>query len=147
MERKMTIWPLISGFFGGVIGWLFTTVLAQPFQRFVLLRQDAALALAEFEDRPWIGNPEAAPPTNEWLDRRSSAFEKAGVALVAFATSNSFVTRLLYHRFIGRYRCYVRNAGENLRSLAASHPGTQASSHFRDSAIKALRIGSGMATK
>jgi hypothetical protein len=141
----MTVWPLITGFAGGVIAWVFTTALAQPFQRFILLRQEAALALAEFEDMPWINNPEATPPTKEWLDKRRAVYDKAGVALVAFAISNSFVTRLLYNRVLGRYRCYVRSAGSSLRTLAESYPGTQASDQLHKSVVSSLRIASGLA--
>lgn len=142
----MNIWSLITGFAGGVIAWLFTTTLAQPFQRFIELRREAALALVEFEDRLWIGNPEAKAPTEDWLEKRSSAYDKAGTALIAFAISNSFLTRFLYHRLLGRYRCYVRAAGENLRVLAAAYPGTAASSAYHDNILRELRIATGVAT-
>jgi hypothetical protein len=143
----MTLWPLITGFVGGVIAWLFTTALAQPFQRFLTLRQEAAFALAEFEDRAWIGNPEAKPPTNDWLDKRLAAYDKAGTALVAFASSNSFVTRLLHHPVAGPYRCYVRAAGEGLRVLAATYPGTQAALTYRELVAGQLRITNGLARR
>ena len=131
----MNIWSLITGFAGGVIAWLFTTTLTQPFQRFIELRREAALALTEFEDRLWIGNPEAKPPTEDWLEKRFSAYDKAGTALIAFAISNSFLTRFLHHSLLGRYRCYVRAAGENLRVLAAAYPGTPVSTAHHDNIV------------
>jgi len=142
----MNIWSLITGFAGGVIAWLFTTTLTQPFQRFIELRREAALALTEFEDRLWIGNPEAKPPTEDWLEKRFSAYDKAGTALIAFAISNSFLTRFLHHSLLGRYRCYVRAAGENLRVLAAAYPGTPVSTAHHDNIVRELRIATGMAT-
>jgi hypothetical protein len=143
----MTLWGILSGFVGGLIAWVVTTTLAQPFQRFLQLRQEAAIAIAQFEDRPWIGNPEAKPPTNEWLDERLAVYDKAGTALVAFAISNSFVTRALYHPFLGGYRCYVQAAGDSLRNLGASHPGTPASRHFLEALISELKIGSVIAVR
>lgn len=105
------------------MGWLVTTTLAQPFQRFLQLRQDAALSLAEYEhSRLWTGNPEEEPPTKEWLEKRSIAYDKAGTALVAFTLSNSIISRLLYNKLLGPYRCYVRSAGEGLRTLALALP-------------------------
>jgi hypothetical protein len=143
----MTLLGILSGFVGGLIAWLVTTTLAQPFQRFLQLRQEAATAISQFEDRPWVGNPEAEPPTNEWLAERLTAYDKAGTALVAFATSNSFVTRALYHPFLVGYRCYVRAAGDSLRNLGASPPGSPASRHFLQALISALKIGSVVAVR
>ena len=136
----MTFWPLITGFIGGVMAWFLTTTVAQPFQRFLALRQEAALALVDFEDRGWIGNPDAKPPTEKWLEARLTAYDKAGTNLVAFAISNSFITGLLYHPILGRYRCYIRASGENLRVLAATYPGTQTSATYHDNVVRELRI-------
>lgn len=137
----MTLWSLILGFVGGVIGWLFTTSLAQPFQKFIQLRQDVALALAEFEhSRLWIGDPDEESPTKDWLEKRQSSYEKAGVALVAFTISNSFVTRLLLSRWLGPHRCYVRSAGDYLRNLARMTPGTQTSHHIHEAVMRQLRL-------
>ena len=142
----MTVWPLITGFIGGVMAWFLTTTLAQPFQRFLTLRQEAAFALVDFEDRAWIGNPEAKPPTEEWREKRFNAYDKAGTNLVAFAISNSFITRLLHHPILGRYRCYIRASGENLRVLAATYPGTPISAAYHDNVVRELRIVTGPAT-
>jgi hypothetical protein len=139
----MTFWPLITGFIGGVMAWFLTTTIAQPFQRFLVLRQEAALALVDFEDRGWIKNPDAKPPSEKWLEARLNAYDKAGTNLVAFAISNSFITRLLYHPILGRYRCYIRASGENLRVLAATYPGTQISATYQDIVVKELRIVTG----
>nr|WP_166295484.1 hypothetical protein [Bradyrhizobium sp. 2S1]MCK7670074.1 hypothetical protein [Bradyrhizobium sp. 2S1] len=137
------LWPLISGFAGGVIGWLFTTALAQPFQKFIQLRQDVATALAEFEhSRLWTGNPEEEPPTREWLEKRQIAYEKAGAALVAYSISNSFFTQLLLSRWLGSRRCYVRSAGDYLRNLARMTPGSQTSEKIHGAVMRQLRLAS-----
>src|SRR5260370_26937988 len=59
---------------------------------------------------------------------------------------NSFLTRFLHHSLLGRYRCYVRAAGENLRVLAAAYPGTPTSTAYHDNIVKELRIVTGIAT-
>ncbi|SCB39514.1 hypothetical protein GA0061099_1006163 [Bradyrhizobium yuanmingense] len=138
----MTIWSLIIGFVGGVIAWVFTTGLAQPFQKFIQLRQDVASALAEFEhSRLWTGDPDEEPPPKEWLEKRQSSYERAGVALVAFSISNSFFTGLLHNRCLGSHRCYVRSAGDYLRNLARMSPGTQ-SQQIHEAVMRQLRLAS-----
>jgi hypothetical protein len=89
------VWALLSGFVGGIIAWIVTTAIGQPLQRFFQLRQQAALVLAEYDDRLWINNPEAEPPSNDRFKERSEAFDKVGSELVAFADSNTFVARSL----------------------------------------------------
>jgi hypothetical protein len=125
---------------GGVAAWLITTALGQPLQRFFQLRQQAALVLAKYDDRPWIGNPEAKPPDNDWLKERREAYDKVGSELVAFADSNTFVARALHHKLLGRYRCYVRSAGESLRTLGEAYPGTESWDHLRRHALSGLKI-------
>jgi hypothetical protein len=143
----MTLWSLVTGFVGGVCAWFLTTAVAQPFQRFITLRQEAAVALVDFEDRLWIGNPEAKPPTQEWLAQRLNAYDRVGTNLVAFAASNSFITRLLYQPILGRYRCYVSAAGENLRILAATYPGTQIAAAYHENVVRELHIVTGPAAR
>jgi hypothetical protein len=136
----MTLWGIFSGFVGGFIAWIMTTILGLPLQRFLQLRQEAAVVLAQFEDRLWIGNAEAKPPADEWLDKRREVYDKAGTALLAFANTNLIVTRALRRRWLGRYRCNIRTAGEKLRLLAETYPGTQASDQTYRSALSALAI-------
>jgi hypothetical protein len=93
--RALKVWALLSGFVGGFIAWIITTAVGQPLQRFVQLRQQAAFVLAKYDDQPWIGNPEAKPPSNDWLVERTEAFDKAGSELVAFADSNTFIAHNL----------------------------------------------------
>lgn len=134
------MWGLFSGFIGGIVAWSVTTILGQPLHRFFQLRQQAALAIAQYDDRAWIGNPEAKPPDNDWLKERREAYDKVGSELIAFADSNTFVTRALHHKILGRYRCYVRNAGNNLRTLGEAYPGTDAWDRLRRSALSGLKI-------
>jgi hypothetical protein len=136
----MTIWGILSGFVGGIVAWIVTTILGQPLQRFLQLRQEAAAAVAQFEDRAWIGNPEAKPPSNEWLDKRREAYDKAGTSLLAFANTNLFVTRALRQRPLGRYRCNIRSAAECLRTLAEAYPGTQSSTQLHRAVLSGLAI-------
>jgi len=96
--------------------------------------------VAQYDHRPWIYNPEAKPPDNEWLTERRLAFDKVGSELVAFANSNILVTRLLRQKGLWRYRCYVRSAGENLRTLAEAYPGTQSWNALHESVVSNLKI-------
>jgi hypothetical protein len=135
----MMLWGVFSGFLGGVVAWIVTTILGQPLQRFLQLRQEAVAAVTLFEQRVWIGNPEAKPPTADWLEKRREAYDdKAGTALLTFANTNLFITRTL--RQLGRYRCNVRSAGENLRTLAKAYPGTQASDGLYRTVLSGLAI-------
>jgi hypothetical protein len=136
----MTAWGLFAGFIGGFVAWIVTTSLGQPLQRFIQIRQEAAFVIAEFDDRAWIGNPDAVPPDNNWLNKRREAYDKEGTALIAFADSNLFVTRLLRLKILGRYRCYIRSAGHSLRTLGAAYPGTQANDQLRQSVLSGLKI-------
>lgn len=131
---------LLLGFVGGFTAWIATTFLAQPLQRFFQLRQEAALVLAKYDNQPWIGNPEAKPPDNNWLEERRIAYDKVGSELVAFADSNTFVARALHRKILGPYRCYVRNAGEELRTLGAAYPGTESWDRLRRNVRSALKI-------
>lgn len=134
------MWPLIFGFIGGVAAWTFTTILGRPIQHFIQLRQHAALTLARYDDLPWIGNPEAKPPENDWLNERREAYDKIGSELVAFADANTFLTRQLHHRALRQYRMFIRSGGNQLRTLGATYPGTESWDRIRKSAKSALRI-------
>ena len=134
------MWPLFSGFTGGILAWIFATILGRPIQRYIQLRQEAALILARYDNLPWIGNPEAKPPENDWLEERRKAYDEIGSELVAFADANTFITRQLHQKLLGRYRIYVRNAGNELRTLGATYPGTEAWHQIRKSAMSALKI-------
>jgi hypothetical protein len=131
---------LFFGFIGGIVAWIVTTVLGGPIRRVVQLRQEAALILAKYDDLPWIGNPEAKPPENDWLAERREAYDKIGSELIAFADANSFIARQFHHRALGRYRLYIRNSGNSLRALGATYPGTDSWDQIHRNAMSALRI-------
>jgi hypothetical protein len=134
------MWALFFGFVGGFVAWIGTTFVAQPLQRFFQLRPQAAFVVAQYDQRGWIGNPDAKPPDNDWLKERNDAYDKVASELLAFANSNAFVTSALHHKMLGRYRCDVRAAGENLRTLGAAYPGTQSWDQLCRSALSNLRI-------
>jgi hypothetical protein len=133
------MWPLLSGFIGGFIAWIVTTAVGQPMQRFIQLRQQVALVMAQYDQRTWIGNPEAKPPDENWLKERREAYDKAASELLAFADSNAFVTKALRWKRLGRYRFYVRSAGLNLRTLAEAYPGTQSWDQLRRNVLSSLK--------
>jgi hypothetical protein len=85
-----------------------------------------------------IQKPKA--PDNEWLEERRQAYDKVGSELIAFADANTFIARKLHNPLLGRYRLYVRNAGNNLRTLGAAYPGTQSWGEIRRSAMAALKL-------
>ena len=135
------MWPLVSGFVGGFVAWIITTVLGEPIRRFFRLRQEAALILARYDDLPWIGNPDAKPPENKWLKERRLAYDKIGSELIAFADANTFIERYFRHQILGSYKIYIRNSGQGLRTLGATYPGTQAWDQLHREAMRALRLG------
>jgi len=134
------VWPLVFGFIGGFAAWIVTTALGQPIRHFFQLRQEAALILARYDDLPWIGNPEAKPPESDWLEERRNAYDKIGAELIAFADANTFVARTFRNKVLGRCRIYVRNAGNNLRTLGATYPGTASWEQIRRDTFSALKI-------
>ena len=134
------MWPLVLGFFGGIVAWFATTFVAQPIQRLIKLREKAALVLATYDDHLWIGNPEAKAPENDWLEERRKAYDNIGSELVAFADANTFLVRRFHDGFLGRRRFYIRSAGENLRTLGAAYPGTPSWDQIRRSAKSGLKI-------
>lgn len=136
----LTVWSLVSGFVGGVIAWIVTATVGQPLQHFLQLRHDAAFALAQFDESAWSGNPDAEPPTSDWLIRRTSSFDATGSALLAFAASNILVARALRWRAWGRFRCYPQSAGGSLRMLAEARPGTQTSEQLRRQVLSSLKL-------
>jgi hypothetical protein len=138
--QSLTVGSLFTGFIGGIVAWIITTVLGEPIRHFFELRQQAASVLAKYDDLPWIGNPDAKPPGEAWLKERREAYDRVGSELVAFADSNTFIARTLHNRLLGRYRCYVRNSGNTLRTLGEAFPGTKAWDTLRRSAMSGLKI-------
>jgi hypothetical protein len=134
------VWPFISGFVGGFVAWIVTTVLGQPIRRFFQLREEAALILARYDDLPWIGNQDAEPPENDWLEERRNAYDKIGAELVAFADANTFIARTFHNKLLGRHRVYIRNAGNSLRTLGATYPRTESWDQIRRHALSGLKI-------
>jgi hypothetical protein len=134
---------LFLGFIGGVIAWIATTVIGEPLRRFIPLRHEATVVIIRYEECAWIGDPEASPPDNEWLEKRREAYDAAGIALMAFATSNTLFSRLLRSPYLGKLRCYPYSGGSDLRELGSAYPGMQASDHLQRSALRALKIKSG----
>jgi hypothetical protein len=131
---------LALGFLGGLVAWIVTTFLAQPFALFLKLRNEAAVAVANYETRPWIGNPESEPPSQEWLVERRKAYDGAGTALVGFSASNKVLARILQKGVFGLFRCNPWSACENLRTLAEAYPGSQSSERLIRSVVRGLRL-------
>lgn len=129
----------LFGILGGFIAWVTTEIFVRPLTRFFALRAEAAEALALYEDR-FNPDPDAPPPNSEWLAQRKLAYEHCGAGLVAFATSNSFISRLVYRVPLKNFRYRVRSAGSNMQGLAETAPGTQASDYFRTHVVSALKL-------
>jgi uncharacterized membrane protein YgaE (UPF0421/DUF939 family) len=135
------VYTLLTAFIGGFVAWIVTTVVGQPLLRFFQLRAQAAHFLARYDDQPWIGNPETKPPAEAWLAKRREAYEEIGSELVAFADTNSFIARALHHKLLGKYRYKARYAGDDLRLLGATYPGTKAWADIHKRTRSALRLG------
>jgi len=130
----------LFGLFGGFLAWAITEFFARPLIRFVALRAEAAKALALYDDR-YNPDPDAPPPDTEWLAERKLAYEHCGAGLMAFATSNSLIARLLYRFPLKTFRYHARTAGSNMLGLAETLPGTEPSYYFRNQAVSALKLG------
>jgi len=74
------------------------------------------------------------------MRKRRELYESTGSSLIAFATSQRFVTRLLRHKALGPYRCYMFSAGSGLRSLCEACPATQASDQLRRFVVSGLKL-------
>ena len=129
----------LFGVLGGFIAWVTTEIFVRPLIRFYDLRTETAKALALYEDR-FNPDPDASPPNPDWLEERRSVYQHCGASLVAFATSNSFLARLLQRIPLENFRYYVRSAGSNMQGLAETLPATQASDYFRNKAVSALKL-------
>ena len=129
----------LFGLLGGVVAWVTTEIVLRPLTRFFALRAEAAKALALYEDR-FNPDPDAPAPNAEWLVERKLAYEHCGAALVAFATSNSFIARVLRRVPLRHFRYQVRSAGSHLMGLAETDPGTEASYYFRSQTVSALTL-------
>ena len=134
------VFTLLIGFVGGFVAWIVTTVVGQPLLRFIQLRSRAAVILTKYDGLPWIDNPDAKRPEQEWLEKRREAFDEIGSELVAFADTNSLIARAQYEH-LGKYRHRVRNAGDDLRLLGAAYPTTENSVEIRKRVGSALRLG------
>ncbi len=130
---------LLSGLLGGVLAWCAVEFFVRPLTSFFALRAEAAEALALYEDR-FDPDPDAPPPNSRWLAKRKLAYEHCGADLIAFATSNPHTTRLMHEIPLRRFRYHVRSAGSNMLGLAATAPGTEASDHFRQEIVWALKL-------
>ena len=109
------------GVLGGFIAWVTTEIFVRPLIRFYDLRTETAKALALYEDR-FNPDPDASPPNPDWLEERRSVYQHCGAGLVAFATSNSFLSRLLQRVPLKNFRYYVRSAGSHMQGLAETLP-------------------------
>jgi len=132
---------LLIGFVGGFVAWIATTVVGQPLLGFFQLRSRAAFILERYDGLPWIDNPEAKPPDQEWLEKQREAYDEIGSELVAFADTNSFIARALKYEHLGKYRHYVLNAGDGLRLLGAAFPTAKTSADIRKRVRSDLRLG------
>ena len=137
MERAIS---LFLGFLGGLIAWAVTEFLAKPIKRFIQLRDDAAHALAQYEDKAWQFEDPAEQPDEEWLQKRKANYEAVGSALVGFAYSQRFVTRILAYKAPGRSRYYVSSAGRSLIVLGEVKPATTASKQSLSAVKSGLKL-------
>ena len=64
------------------------------------------------------------------------------LALIGHETRrpNLLATDALRQRLMGRYRCNIRSAAENLRTLAEAYPGTQSSDQLHRAVLSGLTI-------
>ena len=127
------------GVLGGFIAWFITWFLTQPLSTFFGLRVQAAEALARYEDQ-LHPDPDAPPPSSEWLLERKKAYETCGASLSAFAVSNAAVAALLYSwpKVLPRY--YARSAGSSLLTLSGISPGSEAADQVRRQVVSALKL-------
>jgi hypothetical protein len=145
-KEGVEVASFLFGLLGGVIAWVVTSFFAQPLSTFFNLRAGTAKALARYEDRV-DHNPEAPVPSADWLAERKRTYENCGADLVAFAVSNTVITRLLNRFPYARFRCYPRSAGLALLTLSEVRPGTRSSEDLREQVISALKLTSPLRKK
>jgi hypothetical protein len=134
------VYTLLTAFIGGFLAWTATNVVGQPLLRFFQLRAQAAHILVRYDGLPWIDNPDAKPPDEEWLEKPREAYDEIGSELIAFADTHSLIARTLRHKLLGKYRYKARNAGDDLRLLGAAYPLAQVSAEIRGRVQLALRL-------
>ena len=130
----------LLGLLGGFIAWRATDSFLRPLTKFFVLRTETAEALALYEGH-FNPDPDALPPSSEWLAERKLAYEQCGAGLLAFCTSHSFIAQLLHQFPLRSFRYHTRSAGSNMRALAETLPGTEPSDHFRRYVVYALKLG------
>jgi hypothetical protein len=131
---------------GGIIAWTVAWFFLQPLSRFFSLRDQAAEALARYEGRIDT-NPDADPPSQDWLAERKRAYENCGAALAGFSASNSTFAVLLYSPLSLKPRYYAHAAGAGLLTLSEVKPGTAAADQLRESIRSALKLSDGVSRK
>jgi hypothetical protein len=134
------MWNFLLGMLvGAPIGWIVRSFVGEPLVNFWSLRTAVARDFARYEDS-FDHNPDADPPSADWLLERKKAYETTGAALVAFGVSNSHLAGYIQRAPITSLRCYPRSAGSNLLTLAGTRPGTQASEQLRAQVVSALKL-------
>jgi hypothetical protein len=137
----------LFGLLGGFVAWIATTFFAHPLTNFYNLRGRAAEALARYEDRFNLEFDDSLQSDGNWIVDRRAAYETCGSSLLAFATSNRFVTKCLYRMAPRNCRYYVQSAGSNLMTLARVNPGTQAAKQLHEKIVSALKLNYGPSAK
>lgn len=137
----------LFGLLGGFIAWIATTFFAHPLTNFYNLRSRVAEAFARYEDRFDPEFDDSLQSDKNWIVDRRAAYETCGSGLIAFATSNRFVTKFLYRILPKNSRYYVQSAGSNLMILARINPGTQTAKQLHGQIASALKLDYGLSAK
>lgn len=141
LERMKMLFTVLWGVVGGVLGWFATYVIVEPLRQFFQLRNKAAQVIVQYDPTSGPTNPDDDPPEAKWLEDRRKEFDDIGVSILEFCAVNSIVCRTLSHRHLSRYRFSIRIAGESLRLLGKTQPGTQAHHQIRHQALYGLKLG------
>jgi len=129
MDAMALLLSIVFGLLGGIIAWIATAVLGQPFYRYCCLRAEAARVLALYEHHDVIR------ANHEWRAERKRAYQACGSQLMAFAATNVLMTTLLQ-----KMSRHPRVAGETFVTLSELSPDHQYRLSFTQRIIAALRL-------
>jgi hypothetical protein len=122
------------GILGGIVAWLGTMVIGQPFYELINLRRETAWLLHLYELK---GRDDHRATITGWLEDRAKAYQACAAKLLAFASSQMIVTAAVR---LPPLRWQPREAGESLWLLSPLGPGAPERAQLRLDVAKALNL-------
>jgi hypothetical protein len=119
------------GLLGGFVAFIAATIAGQPLYLFINLRSETASAIARYERFHTL----IAPLEKQWLANRRVAYEVCGSRLVALASTNVFLTKIL-----NKCGFDLQSAGDDLLILAQTVHGQSDTGDVQTRVVNALKL-------